>query len=114
MNYLFRNNFCRQFYTSAARREEALDPIQALFLKYVREYFKRLKENNGNLFELSPELELERCEKIHSLLHRYFGDIDLDLVEKFPEINFEEPQLDDINLPKGSSSALSHPLLKKS
>ncbi|XP_066905296.1 uncharacterized protein [Halyomorpha halys] len=102
MNYLFRNNFCRQFYTSAARREEALDPIQALFL------------NNGNLFELSPELELERCEKIHSLLHRYFGDIDLDLVEKFPEINFEEPQLDDINLPKGSSSALSHPLLKKS
>ncbi|CAH1395018.1 unnamed protein product [Nezara viridula] len=108
MNYLFQKNSNRLFYNSSVLRIEAVDPVQALFLKYVREYFQKLKQNNGVIFDVSPELEKDRAFKQKTLAERYFGNMDPKLFEKFPEMKYEEPTLDDINISR------AHPLMKKS
>ncbi|XP_050295846.1 ATP synthase-coupling factor 6, mitochondrial [Anthonomus grandis grandis] len=76
--------------------QKATDPIQQLFVDKIREY--KQKSNNGkNLVEPTPQLEKELKQELEKVTKQYGGAPGVDMT-KFPDLKFQDPVLDPINM----------------
>ncbi|KAH1014726.1 ATP synthase-coupling factor 6, mitochondrial [Dendroctonus ponderosae] len=76
--------------------QKATDPIQQLFVDKIREY--KQKSNSGkSLVEPTPELERELKQELEKVAKQFGGDSGVDMT-KFPELKFQDPVIDPINL----------------
>ncbi|CAG9766360.1 unnamed protein product [Ceutorhynchus assimilis] len=76
--------------------QKATDPIQQLFVDKIREYKK--KSNDGKtLVEPTPELQKELSQELEKVAKQYGGGAGADMT-KFPDLKFQDPVLDPINL----------------
>ncbi|KAL1514238.1 hypothetical protein ABEB36_003525 [Hypothenemus hampei] len=78
--------------------QKATDPIQQLFIDKIREY--KQKSNNGkDLVDPTPELQKELKQELEKVSKQFGGGAGVDMT-KFPELKFQDPVIDPINLEK--------------
>ncbi|KAL1128813.1 hypothetical protein AAG570_013347 [Ranatra chinensis] len=76
---------------------QALDPVQKLFVEKIREYAEKQKNSGNRIVDPTPETEKE-TEIQMRYLNAKFGNVNYEMMSKFPEFNFTDPKLDPIDV----------------
>uniref|UniRef100_A0A6B0UP22 Putative mitochondrial atp synthase coupling factor 6 n=1 Tax=Ixodes ricinus TaxID=34613 RepID=A0A6B0UP22_IXORI len=105
---------CRRNYgISAVLMQKSLDPVQKLFVDKLREYAQKSNlyyiqtglnllphRSKSELFvDADEKIKMEYNDELKKAAVQFGGDKGSDMT-KFPDFQFEDPQLDPINLEK--------------
>ncbi|CAN7942562.1 ATP synthase-coupling factor 6, mitochondrial [Ixodes scapularis] len=91
---------CRRNYgISAVLMQKSLDPVQKLFVDKLREYAQKSKSKSELFVDADEKIKMEYNDELKKAAVQFGGDKGSDM-SKFPDFQFEDPQLDPINLEK--------------
>ena len=79
------------------QQKQAVDPIQQIFVDKVREYAKKKTAGGGKLVDADATTEANLKKELEKVAKQYGGKEGEDMT-KFPNMQFEEPALQDIDL----------------
>eukprot|EP00092_Neocalanus_flemingeri_P024945 GFUD01027055.1.p1 GENE.GFUD01027055.1~~GFUD01027055.1.p1 ORF type:complete len:106 (+),score=29.95 GFUD01027055.1:67-384(+) len=73
------------------------DPIQGLFVEKIREYGDKKAAGEGKMVDATAATEAELQNELDKVAKAYGGGAGIDMAA-FPELSFEDPAMDPINV----------------
>eukprot|EP00092_Neocalanus_flemingeri_P021452 GFUD01023261.1.p1 GENE.GFUD01023261.1~~GFUD01023261.1.p1 ORF type:complete len:103 (+),score=29.03 GFUD01023261.1:60-368(+) len=83
--------------TNTPAMAAAADPIQDLFVEKIRDYSSKKTAAEGSLVDATEATQLELQNELDKVAKAYGGGAGVDM-SAFPELKFEEPTIDPINV----------------
>merc|ERR1712080_189791 len=81
----------------AAAAPAPSDPIQALFLSKIQDYAAKKAAAKGGMVDATPATQAELQAELDKVARQFGGGPGVDM-SAFPELSFQEPKIDPINV----------------
>ena len=87
----------RALSTSWTASQKASDPIQQVFVDKVREYAQKKSASGGKLVDADAKTQANLNKELEKVAKNFGGAAGVDMT-KFPDLKFEEPKLEDVDI----------------